>query len=346
MGTDACETAWFADSIPWPALVVDACGGIHAFNDALVDSQCVQPEPGEPFRKVLPHVWDALGGDPPYGTDQDVELKELSEGSCCHKRVVTRGLPGGSTVLFIVDSTASHEGDNEREQTERLASLGFMAASVCHELSNPLTAIRSLIQRLESDYHNLPHEDVQQSFSIIASNVDRVLTISRKLTEFSRVGSANRRPLRIDEPIEAALALTQHRPGCSKIQFHHTPDHSVQVRGDGDQLQQVFQNILVNCVQAIEGQGTILVMTGRRDSHFAEVRITDTGPGIDPDLIDRLFEPFYTTKSSHGGSGLGLVISNEIVHEHQGRIRVESATGSGTSFVIELPLCPRDSENQ
>lgn len=346
MGTDAHQLVPFVNYIPWPALVVDAHGAVTAYNDALVESQCVSPSPGENICDVLPHVCDSLAGTPPWIGGQDVEVKHIFGGVSRRDRILTRTLPDGSVILFIVEAGGSREDEHERAQTERLASLGFMAASICHELSNPLSAIRSLVQTLQTDYRQLTKGDIEQNLSLVASNVDRILTISRKLTEFSRVGSAHRGPIRLDDPIESALALTQHQQDATNIEFRHVPDPSVRVRGNGNQLEQVFHNILVNCVQAVKGVGVITVSTTRRDHQYAEVTIADTGPGIAPDQIHRIFEPFYTTKSSTGGTGLGLVISNEIVHEHGGHVRVESTEGSGTSFIVELPLCPRDSESQ
>lgn len=243
-----------------------------------------------------------------------------------------------------VATDARTDADLDMAQTARLAALGFMVAGVCHEVANPLTAIHSMVQLLQSG--SLPPETLERGLANIAANVQRVLAIARKLNDFSRVGHAARCVIPVDEPVVEALANLRQDPLFRAIEIEHVRCPDVSVFGVREQLAQVYSNVLMNAAQAMEGRGRIAIEAKRAASDIAEVSIRDTGPGIAPGYLARLFEPFFSTKSPGRGTGLGLAISNEIVLEHGGTMRAENHPEGGACFRIALPLACADQTNQ
>jgi two-component system NtrC family sensor kinase len=222
-------------------------------------------------------------------------------------------------------------------QTARLAALGFMVAGVCHEVANPLTAIHSMVQLLQSGA-SLPPETLERGLANIASNVQRVLAITRKLNDFSRASAEARSPVAVDEPVVEALQSIGQDALFRRIEIEHVRSPQLAVLGARDQLAQVYANVLLNAAQAMEGCGRVIIESRRVGRAMAEVSIRDTGPGIAPGHLGRLFEPFFTTKPAGHGTGLGLAISNEIVLEHGGAMHAENHPQGGACFRVLLPL--------
>jgi C4-dicarboxylate-specific signal transduction histidine kinase len=220
-------------------------------------------------------------------------------------------------------------------QTTRLASLGFMVAGVCHEVSNPLAAIHSMVQILQSKRGASP-ELLEKGLAGISSNIARVLAITRTLTEFSRVREGPLKTVTLAQAVENAASLVRHRAGAHAVTVDAAIDPEVEALAQPSQLEQVVFNILLNAAQAMDGEGHVTVTGHRRDAR-AVLTIRDAGPGIAPEHLGRVFEPFFTTKPDGVGTGLGLTISSEIVHELGGDLRVANDPRGGACFVIELP---------
>jgi C4-dicarboxylate-specific signal transduction histidine kinase len=222
-------------------------------------------------------------------------------------------------------------------QTQRLASLGFMLASVCHEVSNPLAAISSMVQILQSKRGVTP-ETVEKGLASIASNIARVLAITKKLGDFSRVTGDAPAPVAIDDAVDAAAALLRHSP-CGRgvgVDYAGAPGAAVLARPG--ELQQVMFNIFLNAAQAMQGAGRIEARA-RTDGARIAVSIRDGGPGIPAAHLARVFDPFFTTKQPGEGTGLGLAISYEIVHELGGTVCASNHPGGGACFQVQLPAC-------
>ena len=219
-------------------------------------------------------------------------------------------------------------------QTQRLASLGFMLARVCHEVSNPLAAVSSMLQILQSKRGITP-ETLEKGLASIAANVARVRAITKKLGDFSRVGD-EAAPLAIDEAVEAAAALLRHSPCADAValEYHGLPGVSVMARPG--ELQQVVFNIFLNAAQAMQGTGRIEARARAAGTQL-ELTIRDNGPGIAPEHLDRVFDPFFTTKPPGEGTGLGLAISYEILLELGGTIQASNHPKGGACFRILLP---------
>jgi len=220
-------------------------------------------------------------------------------------------------------------------QTQRLAALGFMLAGVCHELSNPLAAIYSMLQILQSKRGVTP-ETMEKGLASISSNIARVLAITRKLGDFSRVGGDAPAPVGVDTAMESALALLRYSeqgPGV-EVTWRGAPGASVLARAG--QLEQVFFNILLNAAQAMQGRGRI-----DAQAHLAEgsvvIAIRDTGPGIAAEHLGRVFDPFFSTKAPGEGTGLGLALCYEIAQELGGSIRASNNPQGGACFEVTLP---------
>ena len=221
-------------------------------------------------------------------------------------------------------------------QTQRLASLGFMLASVCHEISNPLAAIHSMLQILQSKRGVSP-ETLDKGLVSIASNIARVLAITRKLGDYSRVGSDAPAPVALDTAVEAALALLRQSEQGPEVAVTYRGAPGAMVLARAGQLEQVIFNMLLNAAQAMRGRGRVEADTVVHQDQLT-LSIRDSGPGIAAEHLARVFDPFFTTKPPGEGTGLGLAISYEIAHELGGAIRASNREEGGALFETTLPL--------
>ena len=229
------------------------------------------------------------------------------------------------------------EASPANAQTQRLASLGFMLASVCHEVSNPLAAISSMVQILQSKRGVTP-ETVDKGLASIASNIARVLAITKKLGDFSRVTGDAPAPVAIDDAVDAAAALLRHSPAGQGVGVDYAGAPGAAVLARPGQLQQVMFNIFLNAAQAMDGAGRIDARA-RTDGARIALSIRDAGPGLPAAHLGRIFDPFFTTKQPGEGTGLGLAISYEIVHELGGTLRASNHPSGGACFQLQLPAC-------
>lgn len=221
-------------------------------------------------------------------------------------------------------------------RAEKLADLGIVAAGVAHEINTPLAIIRGNTEVLEmclpTDHPN--REEVE----IITLQTERMAKIVGNLLTFARQKSLNQRQFMVHEVLDDILSQIGHQVDMAPIAVQRDYGRNVaQVRGDTDQLRQVFSNLILNAVQAMHpGGGTLRLTTRHRGpGKGCMVEIADTGKGIRPEHLEKIFTPFFTTKDS--GTGLGLSVSYGIVKDHGGDIKVSSTPGVGTCFQIEIP---------
>ncbi len=219
-------------------------------------------------------------------------------------------------------------------QTTRLASLGFMVAGVCHEVSNPLAAIHSMVQILQSKRGASP-EIFERGLASISSNIGRVLAITRTLTDFSRVNDEPMRPTGLGQVVEEAVSLLKHRTGPNAVAVEVAVGEDAVVLARPGELEQVVFNVLLNAAQAMNGSGRVTIAGERRGARVA-LAIRDEGPGIPAGHLGRIFEPFFTTRDG-AGAGLGLAISSEIVDRLGGELTAANVPAGGACFTIELP---------
>lgn len=326
----------FADAVPHPTAVLDERGEILYVNAAMRAGGVELPADGSrALARVLPHYYDALGGDPRWLHQQEAKLvRTLPGGIIVHERLWLRRLPKGA-CLIIEDETHLRELEAGQAQTARLASLGFMLASVSHEISSPLAGVQSILQILQSKRGVNP-QTLEKGLLGIATSVRRILAITRKLNVFARVGSEAPSVFPVDCAIEEATAQTGYDSLGETVEIVHERVPGALVFGHSSQLQQVFHNLLLNAVQAMRGRGSIFVATSLT-AHHVIVTVRDTGPGLPAGVRERVFEPFFSTKASGEGTGLGLAISHEIVHEHHGQLVADNHPTGGALFTVTLP---------
>lgn len=250
-------------------------------------------------------------------------------------------------LVFIRDVTARRHQEMQLVQAEKMSSIGVLAAGVAHEINNPLSSIagyaEALVRRFRDDdwmKQDPRLEDFPHYLEVIIREAYRCKGIIDSLLSFSRRSDGRMGSVHINALIQEVLELVCIRARYEKIRFeeHFQPDLP-QVRGDAAALRQVFMNLIMNALQAIEGGGLIEISTLLRGGEVV-VEVKDNGPGIPEAIRDQIWNPFFTTKEVGQGSGLGLAVSYNIVKKHQGEIEVESQQGQGALFTVRLPVCP------
>jgi PAS domain S-box-containing protein len=238
-------------------------------------------------------------------------------------------------LLLFDDVTQRDRMEEQLTQTEKLTSLGLLAAGVAHEVNTPLAVISNYIQMLakqmpEGDHrHTIIDKIVKQTF--------RASEIVNNLLNFSRTGPGELADVDLNRVVEETLSLVAHPLKASQIQVVKQLTEGIPaVRGSANKLQQVFLNLFLNARDAMPSGGMLEVRSAAHNGSV-EVEVVDTGNGITREHIHKIFDPFFTTKTSGRGTGLGLSVSYGIIKEHAGKIDVRSTPGRGTSFHVEFP---------
>lgn len=221
-------------------------------------------------------------------------------------------------------------------QTEKLSALGRMAAGIAHEINNPLGGILLFSSNM---LKNLPDDSsLHEGLDIIVQETKRCKTIIQGLLEFSRESEPQMELANVNEILEKALMILDNEFRLNYINVEKQLDNEmVETLLDKSQITQVVVNMLLNAIQAIGEEGSVTVQsyTSRNQKNIV-IEITDTGSGISPENIPKIFDPFFSTKSS--GTGLGLAVSYGIIQKHNGQIHTLSDPGKGTQFVIQIPV--------
>ena len=252
----------------------------------------------------------------------------------------------------VMDRTSDLQHSNDRlieahdqlVRTEKLAAIGQLAAGVAHDLRNPLGAIKNAVYYLNGKLHNieavLENPRILEFLQIIDEEVEHSNKIIGDLMDFARITTPTFSPADLGEMVQDSLSKIELDEGIyiNIVDSHH--EDLLQVQADGQQLHRVFQNLIINAQDAMPDGGVITVSTVETDG-FAEVAISDTGDGIKPEIILRIFDPLFTTKTK--GTGLGLAVCQQIVSKHGGTIVVESKLGEGATFKVRLPVSVLDS---
>lgn len=233
------------------------------------------------------------------------------------------------------------KAENERDkaeqlarQSERLASVGQLAAGIGHEINNPLMNIMSLASLVEDAVKGNP--ELTSDIKLLQKEGQRCAQIVQGILSFARENKPDFKEFNMSQLIEETLNLLQHRIETAEITVVSELEHDLYMTGDPNQLQQVLVNIILNAVQASNSGGVIHVKSYREGRNVA-VEILDTGAGIKNEDLNKVFDPFFTTKSEGEGTGLGLSVSYGIVKHHGGTLRLENNRNSGLRVVILLP---------
>ena len=280
----------------------------------------------------------------PSDTQQDFRL--LSE--------ITLELPGGGkrifdiaktplfdnqmipygTIIVFEDITEKIRLQQQLVTSEKLASIGLLSAGVAHEINTPLTGISSYVQMLQKKLTDSHYAQILEKIEVQTERVSRIV---KNLLNFARnpADSAFQK-VSIPDSLKEIISLIEYKLKAMSIKLEMNLAPVKLIWGQGERLQQVFINIILNAIDAMPKGGTLRIqadLEGRK----AVVRIADTGTGIEPQHLPQIFDPFFTTKGIGKGTGLGLSISYAIIKEHEGDITVESEVGKGTCFTIIVP---------
>lgn len=247
------------------------------------------------------------------------------------------------------DITKRKQTEEEMIRTEKLISLGQLAASVVHEVNNPLAGIMVYVKLLLKKYQDnkLQNESTKEQLSKMEKELDRTTRIIRNLLDFARQSESSMNPVEINKVIDAALFLIGNQINLENIRLEKNLAPALPlVLADFDKIQQVLINIIMNAIQAMPDGGSLIITTsvarnikiGDNWKDAIRIDIRDAGIGIPKENLDKLFNPFFTTKEKGKGVGLGLSVVHGIIGKHKGKIEVESEVNIGTTFSIYLEV--------
>jgi len=239
----------------------------------------------------------------------------------------------GRTVI-IKDVSIVKQLQQQIDQSEKLAVIGQLAAGIAHEIGNPLASISSLVQLIQRKNKD---ENLGEQLVLIKENIDRISKIVRELVDFSRPPSYEKITIQITDIVKTAVGIVKYDKRVKKVNFETEFDPNIPfVKVVPDQVLQVFVNILINALDAIDGTGSVFVKTYHNDENIF-ISITDNGCGMDSETALKIFDPFFTTKNVGKGTGLGLSVSYSIIKKLNGEILVESEVSKGSTFFIRIP---------
>lgn len=248
-------------------------------------------------------------------------------------------------LIFLRDVTEKRLQELQLLQADKMSSIGLLAAGVAHEINNPLTSVAGYAEALLRRFRDAPDlredprlVDFSKYLAVIIRESYRCKGIIDCLLSFSRKSEGSTGKVDINDVLHEVLELVRHKSRYEQVEIREEfqPDLPP-VRGDEAGLRQVFMNLLINAHQAIKGAGTVEIRTSASDSEVT-IQVKDTGNGIEPEHLDHIWEPFFTTKSVGQGLGLGLAVTFNIVKRHDGEIKVESMKGEGSIFSVILPV--------
>jgi two-component system sensor histidine kinase HydH len=282
-----------------------------------------------------------LRGEDPKGIirDQEIEVRHssgkgipLSLSAAPLKDETGREM---GSVLLLRDLREIRDLQEKVRRSERLASLGRLAAGVAHEIRNPLSSIRGFAQFFMQRFKG--REQEQEYASVMVKEVDRLNRVITELLDFARPREPHRELHSLEEILDHTLEVLKPELAKKKVGVEKKYERELPLaRVDRDQLSQAFLNLLINSLESMEDGGKIRVGIRRERQDSLRVSIGDTGKGIPREDLEKVFEPFFSTKRK--GTGLGLSIVHQIVEGHGGDIQVESQEGEGTFFQITLPI--------
>ncbi|EAT11877.1 PAS domain S-box protein [Bermanella marisrubri] len=337
------------ERLPMGACSLGADGEILMWNSALAEQSGISAEEVvgskvsnlvEPLRSLL---LDFIEDDNTHLHKKAIEVEGRPRWISLHKGALENpdSHEYGGLVILLEDQTDTQLLEEELVHSERLASVGRLAAGVAHEIGNPITGIAMLAQDLkyESDDPTI-HEIGEQ----VLEQTQRVSRIVQSLVNFSHTGNhlqhQEQGPVDIRQCAQDAIDLLKLSEKEQGVMFeNHCPDDAI-VLGDEQRLQQVFVNLLSNARDA-SPDNTCINVSAELEQHTVTIRVVDEGEGIAPEKIERIFEPFFTTKEVGKGTGLGLALVYSIIEEHYGQISIQSpvdkTTQTGTAVIINLP---------
>jgi PAS domain S-box-containing protein len=336
------------EALPLAVAVADPeSGEILSVNRAL--SELVGFPPDEMLGSTPPHAWWADVPDLRNGNGNGTGdahaprdgLFRRADGGLVPVELVplfvdeAGGTPAAAVTL-ITDLSERRRFEQQMVQSGKLAAIGELAAGVAHEINNPLFAILGLVEFLlkEVEPGTKPHDRLQ----LIQQTGLEIKDVVRALLDFARERSDEFETVDLRAVVEQTVELLRRTSLHKEIVLvERHPDDPVTVFASAGQVKQVLLNLVSNAVHAMGESGEIAIEL-TQEASAAVLRVRDTGPGIEPDVIDRIFDPFFTTKRELGGTGLGLALSQSIADAHGGTLTVASPAGGGAEFTLRIPL--------
>ncbi|WP_010271160.1 ATP-binding protein [Paenibacillus senegalensis] len=235
---------------------------------------------------------------------------------------------------MLRDVTEQRKRDRQKRQSDKLLAVSQLAAGLAHEMRNPLTAMKGFLQLMKSK-----SEGHQPYIDIMLTELERIHYTIGEFMVLARPSEAqNFKNHQLDELIQEVLVVMELQAAAARVElFCHVDSNVPELYCDGRQMKQVFVNIVKNAIEAMaNGGGTLWIHASLTENGMIRLKFTDTGTGIEPEVISRLGEPFFTTKDN--GSGLGLMVSNQILEQHEAKLQIHSEKNVGTTVWIDLPL--------
>jgi len=238
-------------------------------------------------------------------------------------------------VLLFKDLSEVRSLRKEIARSQRLASVGRLAAGVSHEIRNPLSSIKGFATYFKERYHDVPEN--QQISNLMIQEVDRLNRVVGQLHEFARPITVSKKPINVRTFLENSLKLIERQTSEGNIKIQTRLDSEIgEILVDPDRINQVFLNLYLNAMESMKNGGNLNVwLLKNQEKDGIKIRVQDTGTGINEDDLTHIFDPYFTTKAS--GTGLGLAIAHNIIEAHDGEIKVDSIFGQGTTVTILLP---------
>lgn len=326
----------FFEELPSAVVVVDAGGRITSANRRairLLGIENVGHRPSLAATAMGKTIVEKAGGGNVAFSLNNLEREWRIDG-----RVLTGPDGGVSGRLYVItDITGDRRSEEEERRSDRLEAAGSLAAGIAHEVKNPLSSLAVNLQLLDEHLVSSPNpQKVRHYLNVIQSEVRRLNAIVDNFIDFSRPNVMTPSPASVDAILESIVTLVTPECDRQKVAVAKSPvaGTPVNVPLDASQITRALLNIVINAIQSMPVGGT-LTYGVEYSEDYVVVRVTDTGGGISPEAMDKIFDLFYTTKK--GGSGLGLSLAQKIVSAHRGYINVRN-TGEGACFTVGLPL--------
>lgn len=333
------------ENMPIGLLAIDTDGRIVSFNQTaeLVLQVRAREVLGRKAEEVLPQQLQCLTRE--LESEEEVIEKEIECPVADGRRIpmdvsVSRledddGTSMGHMILFR-DLTEIQELKREVERTQRLASLGRLAAGIAHEIRNPLSSIKGFATYFRERYRDVPED--QKTAEIMVQEVERLNRVIGQLLEFARPMSVRKKATSIQTVIQHSLKMIERDAQAKNINIRTNFSPEIQeVSIDPDRMNQVFLNLYLNGIEAMEDGGTLSVdLYPDEGGRQIKISVSDTGTGINKEDLVHIFDPYFTTKQA--GTGLGLAIVHKIIESHKGEVKVESEPEKGTTVTIILPF--------
>jgi two-component system sensor histidine kinase HydH len=350
------DTSAFADEVvthlPVGLIATDRDGKITFFNAAAekITGLNLHETRGKDPENVLPSPWCELKEYLDQGEtvlEQEMECvfsgQEPVPVSVSATRIDNEEGYFVGNILILRDLGEVRRLQEEVRRKEKLAALGGLAAGVAHEIRNPLSSIKGIASYFGGNFAEGSHD--LELAGVMIQEVDRLNRVISELLDFARPSELNLKPTDVNEILKHSTRLVQQDAKTKNIEIHWSGSENLaQVQLDADRFSQCLLNLYLNAIQSMDAGGVLSINCSPGDNENIRMEIADTGKGIRSSDLKKIFDPYFTTKST--GTGLGLAIVHKIIEAHQGNIKVTSTPGKGTVFTIFIPIRPDESHKK